>query len=281
MSLLRRLHPWLVRLHRFDRSTTLAECGRALRGEVPGAPGGRYPVGTIIDFSMIALSMIYLVAYSLEVLAFDNARCEGQSMAPLHVINTVQRWIWVIFVVELAYQVFAFLGRPKSMRRPRAFLADNAISILAVTLPFFRALRIFRVLAMTSSGLYSRHSQNVDRILWNIAVAVIILAYGGALSALQLEHQFFLETATCATAMNPALHPNAIQTFAEALQWSLHALSIGNSYTIYSPDGKWLELLMNISGLVIFGSIVGVIGDMLSRHVMEVHDDDNEDETSS
>ena len=61
------------------------------------------------------------------------------------------------------------------------------------------------------------------------------------------------------------------------MQWSLHVLSIGSSYTIYSPDGKWLELLMNISGLVIFGSIIGVIGDMLSRHVMDVHDDDNEE----
>ena len=230
---------------------------------------------------MIALSVIYLIGYSFEVLAFGNARCEGRSMTPLHFIDAVQHWIWVIFVVELAYQVVAFVGRPPSQRRPRAFLADNAISILAVTLPFFRALRIFRVLAMTSSGLYSRHSQNVDRILWNIAVAVVILAYGGALSALQLEHQYFLETATCATAMNPALHPNAIQTFAESLQWSLHALSIGSSYTIYSPDGKWLELLMNISGLVIFGSIIGVIGDMLSRHVMDVHDEDDEEETAS
>ena len=271
------MQPWLVRLHRFDRSTTLAECRRALRGEAPGAPTGRYPVGTIIDFSMIALSIVYLITYSFEVLAFDNARCEGQSMTPLHVINTTQHWIWVIFVVELAYQVLAFLGRPRAQRRVRAFLADNAISVLAVTLPFFRTLRIFRVLAMTSSGLYSRHSQNVDRILWNIAVAVIILAYGGALSALQLEHQFFLETATCATAMDPVLHPHSVQTFTEALQWSLHALSIGSSYTIYSPDGKWLELLMNISGLVIFGSIIGVIGDMLSRHVMDVHDDDNEE----
>jgi hypothetical protein len=270
----------LVRVHRFDRATTIAECRAAFRGEIPGAPAGRYSVATLVDFSMIALSAIYLTAYSLEVLVYDNARCEGQSMTPLHVINSVKHWIWVIFVAELIYQVIAFLGRPPSQRRARAFLADNAISVLAVMLPFFRALRIFRVLAMTSSGLYSRHTQNVDRILWNIAVAVVILAYGGALSALQLEHQFFIETSTCTSAMNPALHPNAVMTFSEALQWSLHALSIGSSYSIYSPDGKWLELLMNISGLVIFGSIVGVIGDMLSRHVMEAHDDDDE-ETSS
>jgi hypothetical protein len=264
-------------VHRFDRATTLSECRAALTGQIVDAPTGRLAVGSLIDYSMIALSAIYLFVYSLEVLVFDNARCEGRSMTPLHVIDAVQHWIWVIFVAELAYQVLAFLGRPAGHRHVRAFLADNAISILAVTLPFFRALRIFRVLAMTSSGFYSRQSKNVDRILWNIAVAVIVLAYGGALSALQLEHHFFLETATCTNALNPMLHPNAVLSFTEALQWSLHALSIGSSYTIYSPEGKWLELLMNISGLVIFGSIVGVIGDMLSRHVMEVQDDDNDD----
>lgn len=230
---------------------------------------------------MIALSVIYLTAYSFEVLVYDNARCEGQSMTPLHVIGSIKHWIWVVFVAELIYQGLAFLGRPPSQRRARSFLADNAISLLAVMLPFFRALRIFRVLAMTTSGFYSRHSKNVDRVLWNIAVAVAILAYGGALSALQLEHQFFIETSTCVAALNPALHPNAVMSFSEALQWSLHALSIGSSYSIYSPDGKWLELLMNVSGLVIFGSIVGVIGDMLSRHVMDVHEDDNEEETAS
>ena len=170
-----------------------------------------------------------------------------------------------------------FCGAPAGRRRARAFLADNVISIVAVVLPFFRALRIFRVMAMTSSGLYSRQSHRVDRVLWNIAVAVVILSYGGALSALQLEHHYFLETSTCTAALDPVIHHNAVLTFTEAMQWSLHALSIGSSYTIYSPDGKWLELLMNISGFLLFGSIVGLIGDLLSRHVMENLDD----ETSS
>ena len=226
---------------------------------------------------MIALSGLYLFAYSLEVLAFDNSRCEGRSMTPLHVMNAVQKWIWVVFVIELTYQILVFCGAPAGRRRARAFLADNVISIVAVVLPFFRALRIFRVMAMTSSGLYSRQSHRVDRVLWNIAVAVVILSYGGALSALQLEHHYFLETSTCTAALDPMVHHNAVLTFTEAMQWSLHALSIGSSYTIYSPDGKWLELLMNISGFLLFGSIVGLIGDLLSRHVMENLDD----ETSS
>ena len=182
-----------------------------------------------------------------------------------------------VFVIELTYQILVFCGAPAGRRRARAFLADNVISIVAVVLPFFRALRIFRVMAMTSSGLYSRQSHRVDRVLWNIAVAVVILSYGGALSALQLEHHYFLETSTCTAALDPMIHHNAVLTFTEAMQWSLHALSIGSSYTIYSPDGKWLELLMNISGFLLFGSIVGLIGDLLSRHVMENLDD----ETSS
>ncbi|MBU6233323.1 MAG: hypothetical protein KJS64_03645 [Acidobacteria bacterium] len=265
----------LRRLYNFDRATTWAECRDALRGKTPGVPRGRRTVGLFVDYSMIALSAVYLAAYSLEVLVFDNARCEGRSMTPLNIMNTVQQWVWAIFVVELAYQVVVFCGAPAGRRRVRAFFADNVISIIAVILPFFRALRIFRVMAMTSSGLYSRHNHRVDRVLWNIAVAVVILSYGGALSALQLEHRFFLETSTCTAALDPHIHHNAVLTFTEALQWSLHALSIGSSYTIYSPDGKWLELLMNIAGFILFGSIVGVMGDLLSRHVMETLDDDS------
>jgi hypothetical protein len=75
--------------------------------------------------------------------------------------------------------------------------------------------------------------------------------------------------------LDPNVHQNAVLTFHEALQWSLHALSIGSSYTIYSPDGKWLELLMNISGFFLFGSIVGVFGTLLSRHVMENQDEES------
>jgi voltage-gated potassium channel len=175
------------------------------------------------------LALLYLGLYSVEVLGH---------LPPILFLDfvVVSDIIWGIFVIDF---VARFILSHEKVR----FLKTNAIELVSLLLPFFRAFRMFRV--VIALGFLSRVGRTLSARI-NIYVGLILplLIYVCALGVYDAEHKA----------------PGAnITQFGDAIWWAF--VTIGTiGYGDYYPvtfEGRAIAVLLMIAGLA-FVSIITV-----------------------
>ena len=175
------------------------------------------------------LAFLYLGLYSVEVLGH---------LPPILFMDfvVVSDIIWAIFVVDF---VARFILTPTKVR----FLKTNAIELVSLLLPFFRAFRMFRV--VIALGFLSRVGRTLSARI-NIYVGLILplLIYVCALGVYDAEHKA----------------PGAnITNFGDAIWWAF--VTIGTiGYGDYYPvtfEGRAIAVLLMVAGLA-FVSVITV-----------------------
>ena len=175
------------------------------------------------------LAILYLVLYSFEVLA----HLPPALFFDFVVVSDI---IWAIFIIDFLARFFL---SPKKV----PFLKRNAIELVALILPFFRAFRMFRVII--ALGFLSRVGKSLNARI-NIYVGVILplLIYVCALGVYDAEHKA----------------PGAnITNFGDSIWWAFVTIcTIG--YGDYYPvtfEGRAIAVLLMVAGLA-FISVITV-----------------------
>ena len=175
------------------------------------------------------LALLYLGLYSIEVLGH---------LPPMLFLDfvVVSDVIWGIFIIDFAAR---FLLSKQKVQ----FLKRNAIELVALILPFFRAFRMFRV--VIALGFLSRVGKTLSARV-NIYVGVILplLIYVCALGVYDAEHKA----------------PGAnITNFGDSIWWAFVTIcTIG--YGDYYPvtfEGRAIAVLLMVAGLA-FISVITV-----------------------
>jgi voltage-gated potassium channel len=178
---------------------------------------------------LAVLALLYLALYSIEVLG---------NLAPVLFLDfvVVSDVIWGIFVVD-------FLARFVLSNQKGRFLKANAIELISLVLPFFRAFRMFRV--VIALGFLSRVGKTLSARI-NIYVGLILplLIYVCALGVYEAEH----------------LAPGAnIKQFGDAAWWAfvtLATVGYGDYYPV-TFEGRMIAVFLMIAGLA-FVSVIAV-----------------------
>ena len=175
------------------------------------------------------LAVVYLGLYSFEVLGHFSSVLLFDFVA----ISDV---IWGIFIVDF---VGRFILSPNKIQ----FLKSNAIELVSLVLPFFRAFRMFRV--VIALGFLSRVGKTLSARI-NIYVGLILplLLYVCSLGVYEAEH----------------LAPGAnIKQFGDAVWWAfvtLATVGYGDYYPV-TLEGRMIAVLLMIAGLA-FVSVIAV-----------------------
>jgi voltage-gated potassium channel len=178
---------------------------------------------------LAVLAVVYLGLYSLEVLGHWSSPLLWDFVA----ISDV---IWVIFIVD-------FIGRFILTQDKVRFLKTNAIELVSLLLPFFRAFRMFRV--VIALGFLSRVGRTLSARI-NIYVGLILplLIYVCALGVYDAEHKA----------------PGAnITNFGDAIWWAfvtIGTIGYGDYYPV-TVEGRVIAVLLMIAGLA-FVSVITV-----------------------
>jgi voltage-gated potassium channel len=178
---------------------------------------------------LAVLALVYLGLYSLEVL--------GHWSSPLLFdFVAVSDVIWVIFILD-------FIGRFILTHDKVRFLKANAIELVSLLLPFFRAFRMFRV--VIALGFLSRVGRTLSARI-NIYVGLILplLLYVCSLGVYEAEH----------------LAPGAnIKQFGDAVWWAfvtIATVGYGDYYPV-TLEGRMIAVFLMIAGLA-FVSVIAV-----------------------
>jgi voltage-gated potassium channel len=175
------------------------------------------------------LALLYLAIYSIEVLG----DLPSLLFFDFVVISDI---IWAIFIID-------FISRFILTQNKLRFLKTNAIELVSLLLPFFRAFRMFRVII--ALGFLSRVGRTLSARI-NIYVGLILpmLIYICALGVYDAEHK------------TPGAN---ITQFGDAIWWAF--VTIGTiGYGDYYPvtfEGRAIAVLLMIAGLA-FVSIITV-----------------------
>lgn len=183
----------------------------------------------ITEWPMTALALVFLFAYSWEVLARTHITlCE----------NTINI-IWVVFIID--YVVSISLARNK-----KAWFKNNLITLLSIALPIFRPLRLLRLVAVLNvlnrtSGMAVR-----GRITMYVCSSAVLLIYIGSLAILDVER-----TAPGAK----------ITDFGRALWWTFVTVTTVG-YGDLSPvtwQGKCIAVGLMVTGIALIGIVTATL----------------------
>ncbi len=183
--------------------------------------------------------LIYLVAYSVQVLAPEKSE--------ISLAAEILSWvIWGIYAVDL---IIRFLGRDNLGQ----FMKSNWLEILALTIPFLRFLRAFRVV-LAIRGLSGVLNSRLQATGVYLATVVPLAWYAGALAIYDVEHQ---------------LAGTTFSSFKDAMWWSLSTIvtvGYGDIFPI-SDEGRFIGGALMLSGVALFSAAAGIFATWLSSSV--------------
>lgn len=187
-----------------------------------------------LDAPLALLGLVYLACYTGEVLSTPGfARS---------VFVTASMFIWGIFACDLIVRAITSVSI-------KTFLGANWLEILALVLPFFRFLRVFRLLvAIKNMSVFFRNRAN--KTIAYLVVLVPLIWFTGAIGVLDAETQ----------ASDPS-----ITNLKEALWWSLATITtVGYGDKFPTTDGgQVIAAVLMIAGIALFSAAAGLLANWI------------------
>jgi voltage-gated potassium channel len=179
---------------------------------------------------LAVLGLIYLIAYSIQVIYRDNAPLVSQ----LEAISLV---IWFIFALDVVLRLLLATSFLK-------YVKSNWLEIVTLTIPFLRVLRVFRAV-IALRGIKGFFRDRVNATGAYILVLLPLTWFTGAIAVLDAE----------------STNPNALITnLREALWWSLSTITTvgyGDRYPT-TLEGELVAGVLMITGIALFSACAGM-----------------------
>lgn len=196
----------------------------------------------LVEWPLMATALIFLTAYAWQVIG----RVDGAAAAPFEIVL----WItWGIFALD--YFVNLWLAED----RGRWFLW-NLHELLIVVLPFFRPLRLLRLVTLLSVLQRTVGETLRGRVATYVAGAAAMLILIGALAVLDVEQNA----------------PDAkIVNFGDAAWWAVTTITTvgyGDLYPV-TPIGRIVAAALMMSGIAVLGIVTASIASWLVQRIEE------------
>jgi voltage-gated potassium channel len=182
---------------------------------------------------LLGASLLFVVVLTLPVLVLH---LPGVVRLALQAANVL---IWVFFAIE-------YLGRLYLVDDRRRFVRTHILDLVIVVVPFFRPLRLVRLVAV--AGRLGRQSRGalVADVTKMVTIAAVFTAFLGGVLALDAERN---------------APETTIANFPDALWWALGtmtAVPYGDVYPV-TQTGRLVAAALMILGLVFVGIITAAI----------------------
>ena len=204
------------------------------------------------EWFMTALALVFLFAYSWEVLARTH----------ILLCETVINIIWMAFIVD--YVVSILLAKDK-----KAWFKENLLMLVSIALPIFRPLRLLRLVAVLNVLNRTGGMAVRGRITLYTCCSVTLLMYIGALAELDVER---------------GVPGTSITDFGEAIWWSFVTVTTVG-YGDLSPvtwQGRSIAIGLMITGVALIGIVTATLASWTVDRVRDETDkraDEAESET--
>lgn len=190
-----------------------------------------------LELLWMVLGFAYLGIYAYQVIARPSATVwialEWASVA-----------IYGLFVVELVVRLLGSWASLWTIQGFLAFLRTHWLSVLAVVLPAFRALRVLRVVIVLRA-LEPFLTKRTHKLSVTTTIVMPPLLFMSAVSVLEAEQDA----------------PGAnITSFPDALWWALASITTvgyGDRFPI-TADGRMVAMFLMFIGIGLFGSLTAL-----------------------
>lgn len=193
---------------------------------------------------LMLLGFLYLAFYSVQVLAEPE-------QAVYHALELGSIAIYVVFGVDLLARFFL---AGKSLFSPAGaieFIKLNWLSLLAMTLPAFRSLRVLRVL-LVLRGLAPYVRSRAHKVSLVIGITTPLVLFASAVSVLEAERN---------------VDGANITTFGDAIWWSVASVSTvgyGDRFPV-SAEGRTIATLLLVVGIGLFASLTSLLASWVMK----------------
>jgi len=196
----------------------------------------------LAEWPLMGTALVFLAAYAWQVIG----RVEGSGAEWL---ETVLGLTWGIFVLDYAANLW--LARDR-----RRWFLRNLHELLIVALPFFRPLRLLRLITLLSVLQRTVGETLRGRVTTYVAGSAALLVFVGALAVLDAEQSA----------------PDAkILTFGDAAWWAITTITTvgyGDTYPV-TPIGRMVAAALMMSGIAVLGVVTASIASWLVQRVEE------------
>jgi voltage-gated potassium channel len=194
----------------------------------------------LADWPLTMTALIFLAAYAWQVIG----RIEGSGALWLEAVMWAT---WGIFAVD--YVANLWLAEDRS-----GWFVRNLHELLIVALPFFRPLRLLRLVTLLSVLHRTLGDTLRGRVVTYVAGSATMLVFVGALAVLDVEQSA----------------PDAkIVTFGDALWWAMTTITTvgyGDMYPV-TPIGRMVAAALMMSGIAVLGVVTASIASWLVQRV--------------
>ncbi|HEU4666023.1 MAG TPA: potassium channel family protein, partial [Arthrobacter sp.] len=197
------------------------------------------------DWPLTVTALVFLGAYAWQVIG----RLEGGAALWLEAVMWAT---WGIFVVD--YLANLWLAGDRS-----TWFIRNLHELVIVALPFFRPLRLLRLVTLLSVLHRTLGDTLRGRVVTYVVGSATMLVFVGALAVLDVEQSA----------------PEAkIITFGDALWWAMTTITTvgyGDMYPV-TPIGRMVAAALMMSGIAVLGVVTASIASWLVQRVEDTAD---------
>lgn len=188
---------------------------------------------------LTVLALCFLVAYSYPAFKLNMSTSEQVT------IEVVQWVCWFAFASDLIYGFWKASDR-------KYYLKHHPLEIVAVFLPFFRPLRLMRVISFGSLAIQKIAVGRQLAITLKVFISTFFIAY---ISAIQI------------TVIERNVPGSNIKDIGDGLWWAFTTLTVayGDTYPT-TTQGRFLSLLIITMGV----SLIGVITASIASWFVEI-----------
>lgn len=194
----------------------------------------------LADWPLTMTALIFLAAYASQVIG----RIEGSAAFWLEAVMWAT---WGIFAVDYVANLWLAVDRG-------SWFVRNLHELLIVALPFFRPLRLLRLVTLLSVLHRTLGDTLRGRVVTYVAGSATMLVFVGALAVLDVEQSA----------------PDAkILTFGDALWWAITTITTvgyGDMYPV-TPLGRVVAAALMMSGIAVLGVVTASIASWLVQRV--------------
>lgn len=194
----------------------------------------------LAEWPLMATALVFLAAYAWQVVG----RLEGEAATPFEVVM----WItWGIFVVDYVINLWLAPDRWH-------WFLWNLHELLIVALPFFRPLRLLRLVTVLSVLHRTVGETLRGRVAVYVAGSAAMLVLIGSLAVLDVEQR----------------SPDAkILTLGDAAWWAITTITTvgyGDLYPV-TPLGRIVAAALMVSGIAVIGVVTASIASWLVQRI--------------
>ncbi|MFF2316320.1 potassium channel family protein [Arthrobacter sp. NPDC058097] len=196
----------------------------------------------LAEWPLMGTAIVFLAAYAWQVIG----RMEGRGAEWLE----ATLWItWGIFALDYVANLWLAEDRGR-------WFVRNLHELLIVALPFFRPLRLLRLVTLLSVLHRTVGETLRGRVVTYVAASAALLVFVGALAVLDVE-----QSASDAK----------ILTFGDAVWWAVATITTvgyGDMYPV-TPLGRMVAAALMMSGIAVLGVVTASIASWLVQRVEE------------